>query len=73
MGRGNGVGPSAIPITGAPVPHVLTVEEIKTLVSDYAAAAKKAIAAGFDGVEIQGGNGKSNSRSRFGERLLTPQ
>ncbi|KAG2227074.1 hypothetical protein INT45_003804 [Circinella minor] len=39
------------------VPHALTVEEIQLILKDYAQAAKNAIAAGFDGVEIHGANG----------------
>lgn len=39
------------------VPHALTVEEIAATVQDYATAAKNAIDAGFDGVEIHGSNG----------------
>jgi N-ethylmaleimide reductase len=39
------------------VPRELTVEEIKETVSDFATAAKNAIEAGFDGVEIHGANG----------------
>lgn len=42
---------------GAPVPEPMSIEEIKSTVRDYAAAAKNAIAAGFDGVEIHGANG----------------
>jgi NADH:flavin oxidoreductases, Old Yellow Enzyme family len=38
-------------------PRELTVEEIKQTVKDFAAAAKNAVAAGFDGVEIHGANG----------------
>lgn len=41
----------------SPVPHELTIEEIKGFVGDYARAAKNAIEAGFDGVEIHGANG----------------
>ena len=41
----------------APVPHALTEVEIGTVVQDYAHAARNAIAAGFDGVEIHAGNG----------------
>ncbi|HTM63741.1 MAG TPA: alkene reductase [Gammaproteobacteria bacterium] len=37
--------------------RALTVEEISELVKQYAQAAKNAIAAGFDGVEIHGANG----------------
>ncbi|CAO3647048.1 unnamed protein product [Mucor fragilis] len=39
------------------VPRALTIEEIKSIVNDYAQAAKNAIEAGFDGVEIHGANG----------------
>ncbi|KAI9485027.1 hypothetical protein BDB00DRAFT_773772 [Zychaea mexicana] len=39
------------------VPHALTVEEIAGITQDYAQAAKNAVAAGFDGVEIHGANG----------------
>jgi 2,4-dienoyl-CoA reductase-like NADH-dependent reductase (Old Yellow Enzyme family) len=35
-------------------PKAMTVEEIKETVSEYAAAAKRALEAGFDGVEIHG-------------------
>jgi N-ethylmaleimide reductase len=39
------------------VPHALTTPEIKALVQTFASAAKNAIAAGFDGVEVHGANG----------------
>jgi NADPH2 dehydrogenase len=49
---------SAIPIAeGKPVPEAMTEEEIWEFVGDYAAAARNAIEAGFDGVEIHGANG----------------
>ena len=38
-------------------PRALTVEEIASTVADFRAAARNAIAAGFDGVEIHGANG----------------
>ncbi|ETI19279.1 hypothetical protein G647_09111 [Cladophialophora carrionii CBS 160.54] len=38
-------------------PRPLTKEEIKSFVQDYAQAARNAIEAGFDGVEIHGANG----------------
>ncbi|MEV4274548.1 alkene reductase [Actinoplanes xinjiangensis] len=38
-------------------PKELTDEEIRATVADFAAAARNAIAAGFDGVEIHGANG----------------
>ncbi|KAM0457394.1 hypothetical protein ACHAO4_003193 [Trichoderma viride] len=40
-----------------PVPEALSYEEIQTLVADYGQAAKNAIEAGFDGIEIHGANG----------------
>ncbi|CAI7670751.1 unnamed protein product [Penicillium viridicatum] len=47
-----------IPITeSSPVPKPLDEEEILDWIHDYARAAKNAIAAGFDGVEIHGANG----------------
>ncbi|KAJ3219139.1 hypothetical protein HDU67_002472 [Dinochytrium kinnereticum] len=39
------------------VPRALTREEVKEVVQDYAEAARKAIEAGFDGVEIHSANG----------------
>ncbi|KAJ7115106.1 hypothetical protein C8R43DRAFT_1038984 [Mycena crocata] len=52
------VSASDVPLAGhgAP-PRPLTVEEIKDYVGLYAQAAKNAIEAGFDGVEIHGANG----------------
>lgn len=52
------MGASPIPAgEGYPTPKEMTVEDIKKAVSNYAQAAKNAIAAGFDGVEIHGANG----------------
>jgi len=61
------VAPSAIAVNGDiqtpsgkvphAVPHALTSAEINTLVQTFASAAKNAIAAGFDGVEVHGANG----------------
>lgn len=54
------------------MPRELAAEELPGIATDYAAAAERAIAAGFDGVEIHGANGylvdqfirdKSNQRS----------
>ncbi|KAG2235203.1 hypothetical protein BDF21DRAFT_431859 [Thamnidium elegans] len=39
------------------IPRALEIEEIKDIVNQYARAAKNAIEAGFDGVEIHGANG----------------
>jgi N-ethylmaleimide reductase len=40
-----------------PVPHALTTEEVKNTIEEFTQAAKNAIAAGFDGVELHGANG----------------
>jgi NADPH2 dehydrogenase len=50
-------GASAIPLTGHPTPTPLTEEEILEYIELYKQAAKNAIAAGFDGVEIHEANG----------------
>ncbi len=39
------------------MPRALTLEELPGIVNDYRHAAKNAIAAGFDGVEVHGANG----------------
>jgi N-ethylmaleimide reductase len=62
------VAPSAIPYAGKvytpafqpldpPTPRALESREIPALVDTFSRAAAKALAAGFDGVEIQGANG----------------
>ncbi|KAL4892962.1 NADH:flavin oxidoreductase/NADH oxidase family protein [Aspergillus ambiguus] len=52
------VSSSATPVSAdAPVPRELTEDEIREFIADYVQAAKNAIAAGFDGVEIHGANG----------------
>ncbi|GHD68941.1 alkene reductase [Jeongeupia chitinilytica] len=40
-----------------PMPRALTVEEIAGIVEDFRVAARNAMTAGFDGVEIHGANG----------------
>ncbi len=40
-----------------PVPEEMTTDDIKGMVAEFAQAAKNAIEAGFDGVEIHGANG----------------
>lgn len=53
------VSASNIPLSIRPtaIPHALTESEIKTYIANYAAAARYAIEAGFDGVEIHCANG----------------
>jgi N-ethylmaleimide reductase len=62
------VAPSAVAITGMKhftsqgpkdyeTPRELTVREIKQIITDYGQAAKNAIKAGFDGVELHAANG----------------
>lgn len=51
------VSASDVPMEGGAEPTPLTEEEIREYVGLYAQAAKNAIAAGFDGVEIHGANG----------------
>jgi N-ethylmaleimide reductase len=61
------VAPSAIAIDGEahtpngkvayPVPHALTTEEAQETLADIVAAAKRAVDAGLDGVEIHSANG----------------
>ena len=60
--------PSAIPAAGQmftdaeglkphPTPVAMTEADIKTTIGEYAQAAKNAVAAGFDGIELHGANG----------------
>ncbi|GFN17641.1 chanoclavine-I aldehyde reductase fgaOx3 [Aspergillus tubingensis] len=51
------VSSSPVALDDGPVPRELTETEIHQYIADYAQAAKNAIAAGFDGVEIHGANG----------------
>ncbi|WP_210580569.1 alkene reductase [Streptomyces sp. GESEQ-4] len=61
------VGPSAVPAVGdvftptgpqpAPIPRALTTAEVPEHAQSYAQAARRAIDAGFDGVELHGANG----------------
>ncbi len=39
------------------MPQAMTEEDIRTAIQEYAQAAKNAVAAGFDGVELHGANG----------------
>jgi len=40
-----------------PTPHAMTEADIKTTIAEYAQAAKNAVAAGFDGIELHSANG----------------
>jgi 2,4-dienoyl-CoA reductase-like NADH-dependent reductase (Old Yellow Enzyme family) len=54
------VGASPIPVPGSPeqvIPRALTVSEIKEYLQLYTKAARNAMEAGFDGVEIHAANG----------------
>ncbi|UZJ55583.1 hypothetical protein CBS101457_004903 [Exobasidium rhododendri] len=51
------IGPSSIALEGLPAPKAMTIEEIEQMVQDFVHAAKNAMRAGFDGVEIDGNNG----------------
>jgi 2,4-dienoyl-CoA reductase-like NADH-dependent reductase (Old Yellow Enzyme family) len=52
------VAPSAVPFAdGHPVPHALDLEELRGIVKAFAAAARRAVAAGFRAVEIHAAHG----------------
>ncbi|NTW62868.1 MAG: alkene reductase [Chlorobiaceae bacterium] len=62
------LGPSAVAASGNmytdteglkpfPVPEAMTEDDIRTSLIEYAKAAKNAVTAGFDGVELHGANG----------------
>jgi N-ethylmaleimide reductase len=84
-------GPSAIAAAGEiytdtegmqahPTPRELTTEEVKTAVQEFVQAARNAIEAGFDGVELHGANGyfieqfiRSTSNQRTDEYGGSPE
>ncbi|KAL1687333.1 NADH:flavin oxidoreductase 1 [Schizophyllum commune] len=53
------VGPSPIPFEEGvnPVPNELTIDGIKTIIAQFAAAARRAVKAGFDVIEIHNAHG----------------
>jgi 2,4-dienoyl-CoA reductase-like NADH-dependent reductase (Old Yellow Enzyme family) len=51
------VSASRVPAFDGPAPHALSREEIQSVIGDYAAAAKRVKAAGFDMVELHGATG----------------
>ncbi len=52
------VAPSAIPFdTGWPTPRELTIDEVRAIPATFAAAARRALAAGFEMLEIHGAHG----------------
>jgi len=57
QGGWEAVAPSAIAFEGYPTPRELTVPEIQSLVKEFGNAAKRALAAGFDLVEIHAAHG----------------
>ncbi|MEW1949042.1 NADH:flavin oxidoreductase/NADH oxidase [Pseudarthrobacter sp902506025] len=51
------VGPSTTSFEGYEAPAAMTVEQIHGVIADFAAAAERAVAAGFDTMEIHGAHG----------------
>jgi 2,4-dienoyl-CoA reductase-like NADH-dependent reductase (Old Yellow Enzyme family) len=49
--------PSAVAFDGYATPRELTVSEIQRIVADFAAAARRAVDAGFDALELHGAHG----------------
>jgi 2,4-dienoyl-CoA reductase-like NADH-dependent reductase (Old Yellow Enzyme family) len=56
-GAWQALAPSAEPFGRLPVPHELSVQEIEGVVEQFATAAQRAVAAGFDAVEIHAAHG----------------
>lgn len=55
--NGDVVSAGTVPAENGAVPRELTEDEAEAIVRDFGAAARRAIEAGFDGVEIHGANG----------------
>ena len=80
--NGDVVAPSAVVKEGTMTPRALETAEVQQIVEDFGEATRRAIEAGFDGVEIHGANGYiiqqfyspfSNRREdEWGERLRFP-
>lgn len=51
------VAPSAVPFGLFPAPHELTVDQIGEIVADFRSSAERALAAGFQVVEVHGAHG----------------
>lgn len=51
------VGPSGRPFGELPPPRALTIDAIHRVIDDFAAAARRAVAARFDAIEIHGAHG----------------
>ena len=49
--------PSAIAFGKMPVPHEMSIDEIKRTITGFADAAERAVAAGFDVIELHGAHG----------------
>ena len=80
--NGDVVAPSAVEKVGAPTPRALETAEVQQIVNDFGEATRRAIEAGFDGVEIHGANGyiiqqfyspfSNRRKDEWGERLSFP-
>src|SRR5213080_1807179 len=57
--NGEVVSASAVPVEGEgkPVPRALTETEVESIIRDFGETTRRAIEAGFDGVELHGANG----------------
>ncbi len=53
-GKMQGASPSGVPLNPAVEPFAMTQEQIDEMVLDFASAARRAVEAGFDGIEIHG-------------------